>query len=314
VRTAIIDLGTNTFNLLIADVDALASTFTVVHAAKQAVKIGDGGITKGYITDEAVARAMSALAVYRDTMAQFDCHQVLAFGTSAMRDAANGGLLAQRIEQELGIHVSIISGQLEAQLITEGVRLAVPMDNRPVLIMDIGGGSTEFIIANGTEVFWKESYQLGVSRILQLLPLSDPMTTDDVLRLDQLLTDQLHGLHQTCTTHGVTTMIGSSGSFDSFFEMLWAQKGQAREANSILTATFDMQELEALDVKLMAMNHAQRRAVPGLVEMRVDTIHIASHMVQWVLHKCVLNAVVLSTYALKEGVIHRVMEGKDVSG
>lgn len=307
MKAAIIDLGTNTFNLLIAEVNA--KSFAVLYAAKEAVKIGEGGILNGVISDDAIERAMRALEGYTQTIASFTCEKVFAFGTSAMRDAKNGGELVVRIKERLGIDVQIISGLEEAQLIVEGVRLAVPMTAEPLLIMDIGGGSTEFIIANNETVFWKESYQLGVSRIRQLLQPEDPISPENLSSLDALLKSELEDMIVQCNALGVQSMVGSSGSFDSFIEMIWAEKGDSTDVKSVLTESFNLDALAALNSKLLAGTFAERKAIPGLVEMRVDTIHIASFMVQWVLRHCQLNEVVLSTYALKEGVLSRIMKG-----
>lgn len=310
LRTAIIDLGTNTFNLLIADVDAVRKTFTVSYSTKQAVKLGEGGLTDNLIRPQPMQRAKDALTAYMEQVRDSNCDRVLAFGTSAMRDAANAGELVQWAAAHLMLDVEVISGEEEARLITEGVRLAVPMDERPVLIMDIGGGSTEFIIANENDILWQRSYQLGISRLRQLLRPSDPVSLDDVTALEGVLTENLGEMTAQCRLHGVQTLIGSSGSFDSFMEMVWASKGIVREVNDVLNAPFDLSELADLNSTLLSLGFEQRKRVPGLVEMRVDTIHLASHMVQWVLRECGLNEAVLSTYALKEGVLHRVMEGR----
>lgn len=312
MRTAIIDLGTNTFNLLIADVDADARTFAVVLSTKQAVKLGEDALTDGIIRPQPMQRAKDTLTTYVQEAQQQGCAQMLAFGTSAMRDAVNAGELVQWAAENVGLHISIISGDEEARLIAEGVWLAVPMTERPVLIMDIGGGSTEFIIANATEVFWQKSYQLGISRVRQMLRPSDPITTTDLTAFDRLLGDELGEMMRQCAEHGVTTMVGSSGSFDSFIEMIWASRGISCLSNEVLTDRFNLSELEALDTRLLAMGFDERKLVPGLVEMRVDTIHLASHMVQWVLRTCGLRELLLSTYALKEGVLHRVMQGRGV--
>jgi exopolyphosphatase/guanosine-5'-triphosphate,3'-diphosphate pyrophosphatase len=263
----------------------------------------------GVISDDAIERAMRALEGYTQTIASFNCEKVFAFGTSAMRDAKNGGELVVRIKERLGIDVQIISGLEEAQLIVEGVRLAVPMTAEPMLIMDIGGGSTEFIIANNETVFWKESYQLGVSRIRQLLQPEDPISPENLSSLDALLKSELEDMIVQCNALGVQSMVGSSGSFDSFIEMIWTEKGDSTDVKSVLTESFNLDALAALNSKLLAGTFAERKAIPGLVEMRVDTIHIASFMVQWVLRHCQLNEVVLSTYALKEGVLSRIMKG-----
>lgn len=311
-RTAILDLGTNTFNLLIASVNTQAKTFNVEYASKQAVKLGEGGLTDGIIRPAPMQRAKDALSVYMREIDVRQCTRVLAFGTSALRDASNANDLVRWAQQQLALRIHIISGAEEAALITEGVRLAVPMDHHPKLIMDIGGGSTEFIVANATEVLWQRSYQLGISRIRQILKPQDPVSIEDIAAFDDMLSHALADMLLAVRQHGVRTLIGSSGSFDSFMEMVWASKGMHRDLKEVLNDTFALDELQALNRMLMAMDFAQRRAVPGLVEMRVDTIHLASHMVQWVLRQSGLAQVMLATYALKEGVLHRVMRGKAV--
>lgn len=313
---AIIDLGTNTFNLLIAEVDVSATTFKVLYATKKAVKLGEGGLTDGRIRPEPMQRAKDALAEYVVTAREFGCENLLAFGTSAMRDSVNAGELVRWAEEEIGLKVTVISGEEEARLIAEGVRLAVPMDIEPVLIMDIGGGSTEFIIASAERIFWQKSYQLGISRLRQVLKPSDPLTAEDLRSLEDFVADELGEMLAESKRHGVTKLIGSSGSFDSFMEMIWASKGVFRSVNetdAAVHAPFDLGELAVLNGLLIGKGFDARKAVPGLVEMRVDTIHLASHMVHWVIGACGISALELSTYALKEGVISRVMQGKGVA-
>jgi exopolyphosphatase / guanosine-5'-triphosphate,3'-diphosphate pyrophosphatase len=311
----IIDLGTNTFNLLIAEVSPVSKTFEVLYATKKAVKLGEGGLTDGRIRPEPMQRAKDTLAEYVAIAQERQCTTMLAFGTSAMRDSANAGELVRWAEEELGLKVTVISGEEEARLITEGVRLAVPMTGSPVLIMDIGGGSTEFIIANGEEVFWQHSYQLGISRIRQLLRPSDPLTADDLGAMDALLSGELREMLAGCERHGVTKLIGSSGSFDSFMDMIRAAKGDSRSVSEMDAephAPFGLGELAVLNTLLITKGFDARKAIPGLVEMRVDTIHLASHMVQWVIRSCGIKELELSTYALKEGIISRVMQGRGV--
>lgn len=311
MRTAIIDLGTNTFNLLVADVDSVSTAFRVLHSEKQAVKLGEGGLTDGLIRPAPMQRAKDTLLHYSQEAERQGCQRTLAFGTSAMRDARNADQLIDWAKETLGLGIAVISGEEEARLITEGVRMAVRMDERPCLIMDIGGGSTEFIIANAQQVFWQRSYQLGISRVRQMLRPSDPVTLTDLEAFDRLLALELDDMVRQSRHHGIRTLIGSSGSFDSFIEMLWAADGIHRLSNEVLTETFDLGRLQALDRTLLSLGFEERRQIPGLVEMRVDTIHLASHMVQWVLHHCAIKEVRLSTYALKEGVIHRVMTGRE---
>ncbi len=309
MRVAIIDLGTNTFNLLIVDIGVIGQ-FQSVYNTKSAVKIGEGALVAGKLLPKPMARGKKALAEYQKIAKDHGCDKIFAFATSGIRSTSNGTDFVSVIKKDLDLEISVIDGNEEAQLIYEGVDLAIKFEADPVVIMDIGGGSTEFIIANNAGVLWKKSYKLGISRILQIIKPSDPLTEEDLRSFDQLLAEQLTDLLEQCRLQGVKTLIGSSGSFDSFIEIIWAQEGTPKLANSVVREEFNLNELKSLHSRLVSFNYAERKAIPGLVEMRVDTIHLASHLVQWVLHNCGLERLLLSTYALKEGVLHRVMEDR----
>jgi exopolyphosphatase/guanosine-5'-triphosphate,3'-diphosphate pyrophosphatase len=309
MRIAVIDLGTNTFNLLIVDVDENRQHHSVFNT-KIAVKIGEGAMVKGLLQPEPMARGKKALAEYLTIISEHKCDETLAFATSAIRSTSNGHVFVEEVKQELGLEIKVIDGDEEAQLIYEGVDLAVKFEKEPMVVMDIGGGSTEFIIADENEVLWKKSYDLGISRILQMLEPNDPVQPSDLENLNKLFDEQLGELLANCEKHSVKTMIGSSGSFDSFTEMLWAKEGIDRSASSIESLEFDLDKLKDLHHWLITYDYDHRKTIPGLVEMRVETIHLASYMVQWVMRKCNLERLLLSSYALKEGVLHRVMDNR----
>ncbi|MCF8276519.1 MAG: hypothetical protein K9J17_07275 [Flavobacteriales bacterium] len=309
MRVAVIDLGTNTFNLLIVDVST-SGTYKAVFNTKLAVKIGEGAMIAGVLLPEPMQRAKNALSEYLGIIAEHDCEKTLAFATSGIRSTSNGAQFVAEVKTELGLEIKVIDGLEEAKLIYEGVDLAIQFGDEPMLIMDIGGGSTEFIIADKTGVLWMKSYRLGISRILQMLEPQDPVTELDIQNLNQLFTEQLTELLEKCQEFNVKTLIGSSGSFDSFIEMIWSEKGSSKLASSVVREEFDLNDLKQLHERLIIYDYDTRKAIPGLVEMRVDTIHLASYMVQWVLSNCALERLLLSSYALKEGVLHRVMENR----
>lgn len=309
MRIAVIDLGTNTFNLLIVDFDE-SRAFQAVFNTKEAVKIGEGAMIVGMLQTEPMQRGKKALAKYVQIIQEHCCDKTFAFATSGIRSTSNGHVFVEEVKAELGLDINVIDGDEEAQLIYEGVDLAVKFEKEPMVIMDIGGGSTEFIIADENGVLWKKSYLLGISRVLQMLKPKDPVQPSDIENLNQLFEKELVELIANCKKFGVKTIIGSSGSFDSFIEMIWAEKGISRLANSVVSEEFDPKELMQLHDRLITYDYETRRGIPGLVEMRVDTIHLASYMVQWVMRTCTLERLLLSTYALKEGVLHRALDSK----
>ena len=138
-RVAIIDLGTNTFHLAVADV--LGSNFTILYRERLPVKIGKGGINDGIITNQAIDRALEGLKIFKTTIETYQVSNVLAFAASAIRNAKNGAEVARRIQVTTGIDCKIITGEEEARYIYYGVRAAVPLGKEKSLIVDIGGGS-----------------------------------------------------------------------------------------------------------------------------------------------------------------------------
>lgn len=267
-------------------------------------------MTAGKLLPKPMQRAKTALNEYLDIIVEYGCQKTLAFATSGIRSTSNGTDFVAQIKSELGLEIKTIDGLKEAELIYKGVDLAIPFGDEPTLIMDIGGGSTEFVIANKNGVLWLKSYRLGISRVLQMLEPNDPVSESDIQKLDNLFEEQLTELVAKCAEFGVKTLIGSSGSFDSFIEMLWAQKDNFKLANSVTSEEFDLDELKQLHQKLIHFDFNTRKDIPGLVEMRVDTIHLASYMVQWVLTRCSLERLLLSSYAMKEGILHQAIENR----
>ena len=205
-KVGIIDLGTNTFNLLIANVNDL--NYEVLHKTKIAVKLGEGGIHKGFIAPDAYKRGLDALKVHKETLLDYQIQNYYAVATSAIRSSDNGTQFVEDVKQKLGILINIIDGDKEADLIYNGVKQAVDFNGMPKLIIDIGGGSTEFIIANESQIFWKKSYQLGAARLLELFKPKDPIVLDDFNAIDSYLTNSLQDLLKMCEAYEIDSLIG----------------------------------------------------------------------------------------------------------
>jgi exopolyphosphatase/guanosine-5'-triphosphate,3'-diphosphate pyrophosphatase len=195
MRFAIIDLGTNTFNLLIAESDANKS-FTKLFNTKVAVKLGEGGINEGYIADVPFQRGINALKQYQQYILDYDVEQTFAFATSAIRSASNGTEFVAQAKKVAGITITVIDGHEEAELIYHGNKMAVNMAEHTSLIMDIGGGSNEFILANHETIFWKNSYLLGAARLLDKFKPSDPITEKEIDDFNNYLREQLASLFE----------------------------------------------------------------------------------------------------------------------
>lgn len=308
-RLAIIDLGTNTFNLLIIERGA-GVDYQIIFADKLAVKLGQGGIDAKIIAPEPFQRGIEAIKSYLKTANEHGAERVFAFGTSAIRSSSNGKDFVKAVKDQTGVEVRIIDGDTEAEYIYYGVQQALQLGQETSLIMDIGGGSTEFILCNESEIFWKQSFDLGVTRLMEMFKPEDPLSLDDVLRFEAYFDEQLAPLFTAVEEYPTNTLIGSSGSFDSFAEMIAWQMHNPRVLEGKTGYEFDLLEFFRLHQYLLVSTLQERLQMKGLIQMRADTIALAGVFVHYMLQKLHISRMRLSTYALKEGVVSLMLHGK----
>jgi len=299
---AVIDLGTNTFNLLIAE-RLPNCTFRKIFNTKIAVKLGQGTINSGYIADVPFQRGINALKQYQQYLLDHNVEHTYAFATSAIRSASNGHEFVVQAKKVAGITITVIDGNEEADLIYHGNRMAVNMTNDISLIMDIGGGSTEFILANHDTVFWKQSYLLGAARLLEKFNLSDPITNQETVLFNSYLKQELDSLFKAVELHQPIELIGSSGAFDSVVDII-AGKFDTPEINDIQTEYhINLNQYDQISDMIKKSTLKERYHINGLIDMRVDMIVISFLLIDFILNELKLKQMRVSTFSLKEGVI-----------
>lgn len=306
MRIAILDLGTNTFHCLIVSVSAKGE-LTRLFKSKSVVKLGEG-IHQGYIYPEAFERGLTAIRHYHSIIQEHHAEKILGFATSAARSTSNGKEFIDRIREETGIEVKIISGDREAELIWNGVSHCVDMDEKPALIMDIGGGSTEFIIADKQKLFWKHSFELGASRLLQMFSPSDPITEVEHDELIRYFENVLEPLFEQVNIYKPQRLIGSSGSFDTFAEMIGFRFHGRNVIKDKVHYDFQLEDYFKLHELLLPSTIHQRKQMRGLIKLRVDLIVIASILTNFVISRTGIERMTLSKYALKEGALFETIK------
>ena len=304
--TAIIDLGTNTFNILIVNVNQ-DTTYDHLFQTKISVKLGEGGINTNFIADLPFKRGIEALKEYKKEIERFKVEKVIAFATSAIRGASNSNEFLTKAKQETGIDIQLISGSREAELIYYGVRQAVKLTDEVSLIIDIGGGSTEFIIADKNTIFWKQSFLLGASRLLEMFHPSDRITDTEHLTIANHLSQELQPLMDAVKQYPVKELIGSSGSFDSLAEMIAHKFYTPEILRSKREYEFVMSDFHSIYDLVLKSDNAGRLQMKGLIAMRVDMIVISSIIVDFVIRSLSITKMRQSSFALKEGILHELM-------
>ena len=301
-RIAVIDCGTNTFNLIIIELQD-DKKIKKLFNTRLSVKLGESAINQGFIAEAPFNRGLAALDSYNEYLGQFDVEEVQAFATSAIREAKNGNDFVEAVKERTGISVEVIQGDREAELIYKGVREAVKMQDSNTLIMDIGGGSTEFIIANKNELLWKQSYKVGTARLLELYKQADPIREEDIAHINQHLQKEFHSLFEAVAKYQPSELVGASGAFDSIVEMIHGELGgEAITANKTEYA-IDFNQHTSISTKVIQSTLDERKKIKGLIAIRFDMIVVSCLMVDFVLNSFQLNKMRLSTYSLKEGAL-----------
>lgn len=306
MRFAIIDTGTNTFHLLIAE--RTEAGFDEIYKTKVGVKLGEAGITSNIISAEAFERGINTFKEFKQQCDSYHIEKIIATGTAALRNASNTNEFVQKVKEETGIEMIIISGNLEAELIWNGVRNSMKMGSELSLIMDIGGGSVEFIIANEDAIIWKRSFDIGGALLLEKFKPSDPVTEADIERLEKFFDEELKWMIQACQLLNSVQLIGSAGSFDTFTELIAHQFYNIDDIKNTTEFKIEIDDYKTIHKQLITSTHAQRLAMKGMIAMRADMIVVASILLNYVLRKLNIRDLKSSTYSLKEGVLYKCLE------
>ncbi len=303
MRIAIIDLGTNTCNLLIADL--VNGGHRILHQSKQLVKLGDDKIKTNQISDEAIKRTIDSFAIHKQIIDEFKTEYVMAIATSALRTAENKISFLEKLGEESGWLVKIVSGEKEADLIFKGVLLAMKKVDKPSLILDIGGGSNELILACRKEMIWKESQATGMARIINSFQISDPVQTNEIKLLQNYFFEKHRKAIENCKANRVQTLIGCSGAFDTIADIIdKVNPGEKARVNQEIV----LEDFYEVYEKLIQSTREERLQIKGMDYVRVDLIVPAVIFIESLIALIGINKIVQTDFALREGVLFEVME------
>jgi exopolyphosphatase/guanosine-5'-triphosphate,3'-diphosphate pyrophosphatase len=302
MRIAVIDLGTNTCNLLIAEM--IGANYKLLHQSKEMVKLGDGKIRDNQISDEATFRTKAAFVMHKKVMDTFGVDEIKILATSAVRTADNKAGFVAAIEKICDCTVEVISGEREAELIFKGVLLAFEKIEFPTVILDIGGGSNELILTQNDTILWKESRPTGMSRIINSFDLSDPVTVEQIRELQQFFAKEHQTAIQNCKEKNVATLIGCSGAFDTIADMIdEVNPGEKQRVTQVVT----LEEFYAVYEKLLPTTRDERLQMKGMDYVRVDLIVPAVILIEALISAIGIKQIVQTDFALREGVLYELI-------
>lgn len=297
-KIAVIDLGTNTCNLLIAEYTHW--DYRIIYQGKEAVKLGKMGIDKKLLTEEGLERAIQAIGKHVNEISKYNIQDIVILATSAVRDATNKDWFQQQIKYHTGLDLLIISGDREAELIFKGVQLAFGKTEDHTLILDIGGGSNEFILTEGEAAAWQESFPLGMARIVEQLPPSDPITGEEINRINQWFDNGLETLWARLQDVQISTLIGCAGAFDTTADLIdQTEAGSKKRIRQEITVS----DFNAVYNLLIASTTEERMRMKGMEPIRVEMIVPAVIFIKLIIDKLNIQRIYQTDFALMEGIL-----------
>jgi exopolyphosphatase/guanosine-5'-triphosphate,3'-diphosphate pyrophosphatase len=304
VRVAVVDIGTNSTRLLIAEVDPATGAVEPVLRHSEVTRLGDGVDSGGSLSEEAMTRVFRTLADYRAAIDSHGCEANLAVLTSAVRDAANGAAFAARVREEYGLDARVLRGEEEAQLTFLGAMSGRrsgdrPDPSEPIVVIDIGGGSTEFIIGRGRRAGFHASLPAGVVRMSERHIHSDPPSPEELQELArEVRAIFLEGLPAE-ERAGVKSGIAVAGTATSAAAM--DQELDPYDPDRVHGYRLTLATVELLLARLAGMTEAERRRVVGLNPDRAPTIVAGMILLAEAMGACELEEVEVSEHDILYG-------------
>ena len=304
-RIAAIDIGTNSFHLLVAAVDPKLRTFRIIQAEKATTRLGERDPETGELTEAAMQRGLETLRQFRDLAASHRVEQIVTAATSAVREAPNGRDFLQTILDDLGMEVDLVSGPEEARLIYLGVLSGMPFGDRPHLLLDIGGGSTELILADGRDARALTSTRVGAVRLQRDFVRDDPMPPQRRSFLQAFIQGSLEPavdkVRRRIKPGETPVLVATSGTAMAIGSL--AASEEERPPRKLHGYRVTRQRLNKVVDRLITMTPAQRRELAPINDRRAEIIVPGALILQTTMKMLGVEEFVLSERALREGLI-----------
>jgi exopolyphosphatase/guanosine-5'-triphosphate,3'-diphosphate pyrophosphatase len=308
---AAIDVGTNTLRLLVAE--AIASDdFTILHEEQEITRLGEGLLPTRLLQDEPQRRSLAALRRFAEAARRFKAEQVAAVATSAVREAENREELVTEIARETGLTIRVIDGREEACLTLLGVRHGLHLGSHRVLVMDVGGGSTEFVLAKGEDIEAIISTCLGVVKLTEQHLVSDPPTPGELQALEEVVAERIDRLRGELPSLEGTWLIGTAGTVTTLAAIDLALLTYDRER--VQGHRLTLVRVRELFDRLAALPLRERRRVPGLEPGRADIILAGAALVSVSMEQLGYSEMRVSDGGLREGILLDLLKKQELRG
>ena len=303
-RAAGIDCGTNSIRLLVADA-APDGRLLDLHREMRVVRLGQDVDRTGRLAPEALARTRAALADYAAIINDLDAPPVRMVATSATRDASNRAEFVEMVHAVLGVEPDVVTGSAEAQLSFRGAVAGLPGVSGPLLVADIGGGSTELVRGGDGAELRSHSMDVGCVRMTERHLHSDPPTAEQIEATVHDLRAALAAARADVPLDDGAALVGVAGTVTTIAAI--ALELEEYDAGVIHGATITAEQVEQITSRLLRMTHDQRAALPVMHPGRVDVIGGGALVLRTLMRECNAATVVASEHDILDGIVLSVL-------
>jgi exopolyphosphatase/guanosine-5'-triphosphate,3'-diphosphate pyrophosphatase len=302
-KIGVIDIGTNSMRMLISQIEG--NRIINSYKTMQITRLGQG-INEGEILPSALERNLKALKLFKEQAEEEQAEEILVFGTSALRDAWNSKDFIQRVKNELGITIEILSGKQEAEI---GFMGAIYELSQDALIIDIGGGSTEFIIGDKDYgILDMISIDIGALRITEAYIKNDPIKIEEVSAIKEAVQDMVRKISPKFSPQGSQDIIGIGGTITTLSAI--KQDMEVYNSERIHHSKLSKQDVRDILNRLRSLNLDERKKVKGLQPGRADIIIAGTIILKSIMEILEIDNIIVSDSDNLEGMLYYHMEKK----
>ncbi|MEG3845835.1 Ppx/GppA phosphatase family protein [Microcoleus sp. herbarium19] len=303
---AAIDMGTNSFHMVVARIDRKLPAFAIIAREKDTVRLGDCEAKTGCLKLEVMERAIATLRRFQGIAKTFNAEQIIAVATSAVREAPNGRDFLKQVADELDLNVSLISGQEEARRIYLGVLSGMEFNNQPQVIIDIGGGSTELILGDSSEPLCLTSTKIGAVRLTGEFVKTDPISREEFAYLQAYIRISLERpideLRAQFKAGEPLRLIGTAGTIETL-AAINAREKLGTVPSPLAGYQLSLKDLRDLVNRFRKLSYAERLAIPGMSDKRAEIILAGALILQEAMTLLGMEFLTVCDRSLREGVI-----------
>jgi exopolyphosphatase/guanosine-5'-triphosphate,3'-diphosphate pyrophosphatase len=301
-RLAAIDVGSNSLHLVIAKVSP-DGKFSVLDKMKAPVRLGEGGGKFLHLSDDAISEGVKALKSFAKIAKENNVDAIRAVATSAVREAENKDVFVEKVFNESGINIEVVSGYEESRLIFLGASKSLELEKSKIGLCDIGGGSAELLSANNGELAFATSFKIGAIRMSEKYFPNEDVNQLQVEDCKEFIRNEIFLAAETIKNNGFKKFVGTSGTIQTLASMVLAMRGE-KIPDNLNGVTIKRKEIDEITENIIqAKNFSKRAKLPGMDPKRADIIVAGAITFQTILYSLDVKEFVVSNYALREGIL-----------